>query len=156
MLARPKFWAVHHHQASISLGYVQCNHLCPRSGLHKRDVWKDLYPFYSGSVRIRSLTNYVLREASADSVHCEQALRSMDVKVENGGRTSTPSPLTFLIPGSAFGSPESLILLCSIVRAIKGSVKHYIQQEDIRVRHCPRSQMSYTASNPDLHLAPTF
>ena len=49
-------------------------------------------------------------------------------------RSSIPTPLNSLIPSSEFGSPESLILLYSIVHAIKGPFKHYIQQEDIRVR----------------------
>ena len=58
----------------------------------------------------------------------------MGVKVELGGGTSTPRLLNFLIPGSAFGSPESLILPYSIVHTIKGPFKHYIQKQEIRAR----------------------
>lgn len=95
----------------------------------------------------KTYTHFILRASEFDplqNMFCEKrvlipstaskALRSMHVKAENGRRTSIPSPLNSLISSSGFGSPESLILLYSIVHAIKGSVKHYIQQGDIRVR----------------------
>ena len=51
----------------------------------------------------------------------------MDVKVENERRSSIFSPLNSLNSGSEFRSPESLILLYSIVHAVKGLFKRYIQ-----------------------------
>lgn len=94
----------------------------------------------------KTYTHFILRVSEFNSLQnmfCEKwvlipstaskALRSMDVKAENRRCTSISNPLNSLISSFRFGSPENLILLYSIVYAIKGSVKHYIQQGDIRV-----------------------